>query len=66
MLVRVERIRRGRRLPDVEYINARPRRREAERLKLNGLRGVEVAVEFDEPVANLRLPWPIKTNSKSA
>lgn len=65
VLVRVERIRRGRRLPDVEYISARPRRREAERPELNGLRGREPAAEFEEPSAKLRLPWQVKSSSES-
>ena len=66
VLVRAERIRRGRRLRDVEYINARPRRREADRPKLDGLGGREGAVESEEPVVDLRVPWQIKRNSKSA
>jgi hypothetical protein len=65
VLVKVERIRRGRRLPEAEYITARPRRREAERPELSRLRGREPSLEFEEPAAKLRLPWQVKPKSES-
>jgi hypothetical protein len=63
VLVKVERIRRGRRLPDVDYIKARSQRREAERPRQIGLRDRDPAVEFDQPAEKLRLPWQVKSSS---
>jgi hypothetical protein len=54
--VKVERIRAGRRLPDVEYIETRPARRlPANRRERDG----EALSEADEPPSKLRLPWQI-------
>ena len=64
VIVKVERIRRGRRLPDVEYVEARSPRRQAERQDFNGFRGKRSSAELIEPVAGLRLPWRIKERSE--
>jgi hypothetical protein len=56
--VKVERIRAGRRLPDVEYIEARPPRRpQANRRELDGVR--QPSLQDDEARPRLRLPWQI-------
>lgn len=56
MKVKVERIRAGRRLPDVEYIETRPARRlPANRREPDG----QPVLETDEPRSKLRLPWQI-------
>jgi hypothetical protein len=63
--VRVERIRRGRRMPEVDYVETRaPRKRpDAARAMDNGF-GAEPD-HFEEIAAsNLRLPWRINRSHK--
>lgn len=58
MKVKVERIRAGRRLPDVEYIETRPARRPpGKRREPDGLR--ESSLQAQEAPFKLRLPWQI-------
>ena len=66
MRVRVERVRRGRRLPEVEYVEARaPRQWQKARQELDGgFRDGEFSMEPSEPPPGLRLPWRINHGSK--
>ena len=64
MKVRVERIRRGRRLPDVEYVETRtPRRSHAEKEEQHGSRNGKHAGQADQAFSRLRLPWRINHRS---
>ncbi len=63
MKVKVERIRAGRRLPDVDYIETRsPRRAPRERGELDGMS--MPAMHVDEPPSKLRLPWQIRRRAE--
>ena len=61
MIVKVERIRGGRRMPEVDYIEApSPRRWRGDKLQLDGDRGNGHVVHPKLPRSGLRLPWQIK------
>jgi hypothetical protein len=62
--VRVERIRRGRRLPDIEYVETRsPRRPHADK-EQHGSRNGKHAGQGDQGFSSgLRLPWRINHRS---
>jgi hypothetical protein len=63
MKVKVERIRAGRRLPDIDYIETRsPRRAPRERAEVDGVRFP--AAPVDEPPSKLRLPWQIRRRAE--
>lgn len=65
MIVKVERIRRGRRLPDVGYIEARSRRRpRGESQEIDSLRGRGRSVQPDHSSSKLWLPWRINDRSQ--
>jgi hypothetical protein len=65
VIVKVERIRRGRRLPDVGYIEARSRRRpRGESQEMDSLRDRGRSVQPDHSSSKLRLPWRIKDHSQ--
>ena len=65
MKVRVERIRRGRRLPDVEYVETwTPRRPPANRHEREGFRGTGEPFPTEHVVTGLRLPWRINHRSE--
>ena len=65
MRVRVERIGRGRRRPDVEYVETRsPRKWPAEKQDANGFGGLQDARVSDQPHSGLRLPWRINRRSE--
>jgi hypothetical protein len=60
--VKVERIRGGRRLPDVEYIETRaPRRPQTGKQELVSFRAP--SAQMDGAAAGLRLPWKINRRS---
>jgi hypothetical protein len=60
--VKVERIRGGRRLPDVEYIETRaPRRPQTGKQELVSFRAP--SAQMDGAAARLRLPWKINRRS---
>ena len=60
--VKVERIRGGRRLPDVEYIETRaPRRPQTDKRELVSFRAPSAQV--DGAASRLRLPWTINRRS---
>jgi hypothetical protein len=62
--VRVERIRRGRRLPDIEYVETRsPRRPQADKEEHHGSRNGKHATQADHAFSGLRLPWRINHRS---
>ena len=62
MRVKVERIRGGRRLPDVEYIETRaPRRPQTDKRELVSFRAPSAQV--DGAASRLRLPWKIDRRS---
>lgn len=64
MRVRVERVRRGRRLPEVEYVEARaPRQWQKAKQEANALREGEF-MEPSQPPSGLRLPWRIHHGAK--
>jgi hypothetical protein len=59
--VKVERIRDGRRLPDVEYIETRaPRRRQTDKREPEGFRAPSAQADG---AATLRLPWKVNRRS---
>jgi hypothetical protein len=61
VIVKVERIRRGRRLPEVEYVEApSPRRWRGHKLQLDGDHGNEHVAHRKQSRSGLRLPWQIK------
>jgi hypothetical protein len=64
--VRVERIRRGRRLPDIEYVETRsPRRSHAEKEEQHGSRSGKHGGQNDHGFSSgLRLPWRINHRSE--
>jgi hypothetical protein len=65
VIVKVERIRSGRRLPDVEYVEARsPRRPQRERQESDNFRGGERSEQPDHSFSKLRLPWRINHRSE--
>jgi hypothetical protein len=64
VIVKVERIRRGRRLPDVGYIEARSRRRPRGESQENSLRDRGRSVQPDHSSSKLRLPWRINDRSQ--
>jgi len=65
VLVKVERIRRGRRLPEVDYVEVRSRRRpQEEGQAADGSRAAERIAEADHSRAKLRLPWQINHRSQ--
>lgn len=64
MKVRVERIRRGRRLPDIEYVETRSPRRSLADKEEQGVRSGKRAAQADHAVSGLRLPWRINHRSE--
>ena len=65
VIVKVERIRRGRRLPDVGYIETRSRRRpRGESQEIDSLRDRGRSVQPDPSSSKLRLPWRINDRSR--
>ena len=66
MRVRVERVRRGRRLPEVEYVEARAPRQwqKAKQEPDGGFHDGEFSMEPSQPPSGLRLPWRINHGSK--
>lgn len=66
MRVRVERIRRGRRMPEVDYVETRaPRKRPADGLRVAKNPFEAEPDHFEEIAAsNLRLPWRINRSHK--
>jgi hypothetical protein len=64
--VRVERVRRGRRLPEVEYVEARAPRQwqKARQEQDGGFRDGGFSMEQSQPSSGLRLPWRINHGSK--
>lgn len=62
MRVKVERIRGGRRLPDIEYIETRtPRRPQTDKRERESFRASSAQV--DAAASRLRLPWKINRRS---
>lgn len=57
--VKVERIRRGRRLPDIEYVETRSPRRSADKQEHESSRVDKRAGQADQAYSGLRLPWRI-------
>ncbi len=65
MRVRVERIRRGRRMPEVDYVETRAPRKRPEIPRMAESTSDEEPNHFDEIAAsNLRLPWRINRSHK--
>lgn len=63
MKVRVERIRRGRRMPEVDYVEAnRPRKRGPNGFADAAAQEAEMDQSFREGSSRLRLPWRINTD----
>jgi hypothetical protein len=64
--VRVERVRRGRRLPEVEYVEARAPRQwqKAKQEQNGGFRDEGFSMEPSQPPSGLRLPWRINHGSR--
>ena len=63
--VRVERIRRGRRMPEVDYVETRAPRKRPEISRGMESSSVEEPNHFDEIAAsNLRLPWRINRSHR--
>lgn len=63
MKVRVERIRRGRRMPEVEYVEAtRPRRRSPHGMADPAAQEAEMDESFRQGSSRLRLPWRMNTD----
>jgi len=63
--VRVERVRRGRRLPEVEYVEARaPRQWPKAKHEADGHSEQEAMMQPSRPPSGLRLPWRISHGSK--
>ena len=64
VIVKVERIRRGRSLPDVGYIEARSRRTRGESQEIGSLRDGGRSVQPDHSSSKLQLPWRINDRSQ--